>query len=87
MLTLVGPNRLVIVLDRSEVIPDNPGDGTPAMVYRHFEGLGEQTATYWCAQWSEELLDARGRGHPLTDAEVAWLETQEDTITEYLYGT
>jgi hypothetical protein len=42
--TLTGPEGIRLELDSAEIFPDDPGQGTPAMVY-----LGNHSATYWWA--------------------------------------
>lgn len=73
--------RLIVSLDRSQVFPDDPGNGTPAMV--HSFGF---SATYWCAQ-DNGLENRNGEHMELTDAEVDWLGSLDSDITEFLYRT
>ena len=58
-----GPNW-TLVLDSSEVFPDDPGAGTPAMVY----GPKRYQATYWFAL-NEGLLWWNGSGGNHGDSE------------------
>lgn len=67
---------LRIVLDSSEIFPDDPGQGTPAMVYvvdRH------ASATYWCALNEGEIEDVQ-----LTTTQSNWLELQENNVSEFI---
>lgn len=50
--TLHGPNGFHIVLDSDEIFPDDPGNGTPAMVYAN---AGKWNSTYWCAEDTGEM--------------------------------
>lgn len=44
--TLRGPLGYTLVLDPSEIIPDDPGAGTPALVY---DPTRSRSSTYYCA--------------------------------------
>lgn len=72
---------LVVQLDRSQVFPDEPGQGTPAMVRRF-----QYSATYWCAQNEGVLTDSDGSEWRLVDSDVQWLEDIDREVTEFLYG-
>lgn len=73
--------RLTVRLDRGQVFPDDPGNGTPALV----EAPG-YCSTYWCACGEGELLGNEDGGTlRLTAAELRWLEGLDQQITEYLY--
>ena len=72
---------LRLVLDRTQVYAEDPGQGTPAMVY-----LGPYCATYWCAVGEGELYAWKQDGvYQLSPAQLAWLERQADTVNEFLY--
>lgn len=79
-----GLRGLRIELDKGEVFPDDPGQGTPAMVYQNIPLRGEASATYWCAMGEGELL-AGPNTVSLTDEQVKWLGEQEDAVNEFLY--
>lgn len=66
---LNGPSGVKIVLDSNQIFPDDPGQGTPALVVK-----GEFTSTYNCAS-SEGELDCGA--YRLTDAELDWLQSEE----------
>lgn len=71
----IGPsNGLHIVLDSSQIVPHDPGYGTPAMVYK-----GDSCATFHCAIGEGELDDEE-----LLDSEVLWLQQQEDIVDEFI---
>lgn len=75
--------NLRVVLDRREVFPDDPGNGTPAMVY--WDGArGSFSATYWCAIGEAELLNGRGGIKELTDSQLEWLDSLEHEINRFL---
>lgn len=84
--TMHGPGRLTLTLDRDEVFPDNPGEGTPAMVAA--QG-GRYTATLWCAVDTGELLGF-GSGADavlhLTPVQRGWLTARLDEANAFLYG-
>jgi hypothetical protein len=77
--TLHGPGGLRLKLDREEVIVDDPGAGTPAMVQ-----LFQYTATYWCALGEGELEDSLGRTRQLTGRQQRWLEDQQAEVDRFL---
>lgn len=72
--TLIGPNGLRLELDSAEIFPDDPGQGTPAMVY-----LRGESATYWCA-----LNEGEVDREVMNSSQQAWLEQQEDAVAEFL---
>ena len=71
---------LIVQLDRSQVFPDDPGQGTPAIVRRF--GF---SATYWCAQNEGVLTDSNDNEYRLSDAECRWLGGIDGEVTEFLY--
>lgn len=72
---------LSVVCDPSQVFPNDPGAGTPAMVF-HKNGA---CATLWCAMGEGELDHARKGMYRLTDKQVNWLESIEPEVVEFLY--
>jgi hypothetical protein len=76
--TINGPRGLHIVLDADEVFPGDPGQGTPAMVYK-----GDACGTYFCALDTGEL-SCGASVLPLTDSDHAWLTLQEDRVGAWL---
>jgi len=80
MIKAVQCGRLCVIIDRSEVNADDPGQGTPAMVES-----GEWSATYDCALEEGELSNTRGDTLRLTEAELAWLDAMLETIDNFLY--
>ena len=83
--TLTGPGGLTIELDRSQVFPDDPGNGTPAMVVLT-KGRQTYRATYTCAS-NEGTVTSDGyhcEEYTLSDRQVNWLHEQEDSIEEFL---
>lgn len=80
---------LVLELDKSQVFPNDPGEGSPAMVYltdRFGYGNIKASASYWCAT-SEEVLMGSGRNNDynLSKSEISWLVGLDDKLTEFLY--
>lgn len=74
---LVGPGGLRLVLDTTQVFPDDPGAGTPAMVYL---SKPHASATFWCAVDTGECDDVR-----LSDTQCRWLQEQYDEVNDFLY--
>ena len=73
-----------VILDKSKVIPDDPGQDTPAMV-QMLRASGKQyvdSGTYWCAIGSGELSD---KGTKLTEEQQDWLISLDTEVTEFLY--
>ncbi len=67
-------SNLQVVLEQRQIFPKDPGLGTPAMVYlRTKDGIA--SCTYWC-YLGEGCVDC----YELTDAQIAWLDKQEDYI-------
>lgn len=69
--TLRGPMGVELLLDSAEVFPDDPGNGTPALVY-YRGGVG----TYWCA-CEEGEVQASTKMIRLPRKVVSWLENDE----------
>jgi hypothetical protein len=88
--TIKGPkdaegNTLEIELDKGQVFPNDPGQGTPAMVLKKDKnGREVDSGTYWCAVESGELSH---NGTWLTNEQVEWLNTQTLTVDGFLYNT
>lgn len=76
METRFGPSGIRLELDHTQIFPDDPGAGTPALVIK-----GDYSATYHCAL-NEGELDCGG--YQLNDEEVQWLEEQESLVDEFL---
>lgn len=74
--TLHGPDGIRIVLDSDQIVPDDPGQGTPAMV----ECKG-YTGTYWCAKDTGELDCGE---YVLTDRQAEWLAGQERRVNKFI---
>lgn len=74
--TLHGPGGLTLVLDSAEIFPDDPGQGTPAMVY-----LGRNSATYGCAVHFGELDCGEKE---LSATQVNWLDAQEEIVWTFI---
>jgi hypothetical protein len=74
--------NLKLVLDQQQIFPEDPGLGTPAMVYLKTKD-GTVCSTYWC-YLGEGTVDC----YELTDAQMAWLNKHEEmvyTITDAWY--
>lgn len=59
-----------LVCDQSEVIPEDPGAGTPAMIY----GPNGSAGTYGCVRDVGEITDAHGREIPVPANVARWLD-------------
>ena len=80
ILTLNGPGGLKVHLDASEIFPDDPGAGTPALVKLR---VGQKTysASYWCAADTGELDCG---DHQLTQNQCDWLNDIEDQVNGWI---
>lgn len=70
---------LRIVLDADAIVPGNPGEDTPALVYKTVAGR-ELTSTWWCAIGTGEI-DAE---YQLTESELSWLNRHDAAIGDWL---
>lgn len=68
-----------LVLDPSEIFPDDPGQGTPAMVY----GPRGASGTYHVAVMQEEILNDYGCT-PVPPPVLRWLESVTDYVDAFL---
>lgn len=69
-----------VELDKGQVIDDNPGEGTPAMVYGPHGSCG----TFYAAQGEGELA-CGDTVHVLPSDVSHWLNSIEDEVDEFLY--
>jgi hypothetical protein len=77
--TLTGPGGLRIVLDSAQIFPDDPGNGTPAMV--HLDRKGDATYHFACG---EGILYGRDGDVELSATQLNWLAAQEDAVAAFL---
>lgn len=71
-----------VELDKGEINMDDPGEGTPAMVY----GPNGSCGTLYAAQGEGELACGPSV-HVLPDSVTNWLNEEVDEIAEnFLYG-
>ena len=76
--TLTGPGGIHLVLDRTEIFPDDPGQGTPALV---FDAFWKHSASYSCACDMGELDCGEAQ---LTDRQIDWLFQQSEEVDRFL---
>lgn len=85
---LHGPGNLRVELDKSQVYRDDPGNGTPAMVYIYRRRAQQPFAssTYNCACGTGELLaiNYHDDNYQLTNEQIAWLNSIEDQVGDFL---
>lgn len=78
-------NNLIVYLDRSQIFPDDPGNGTPALVMFESGKMRKSfCSTYWAAIGEGELLGSRGEIKRLTSGQIEWLESLNDIVEEFL---
>lgn len=78
--TLQGPEGMTIELDSDEIVPDNPGAGTPAMVY--CRGYG---ASFFAVEQGCDLMDHSGdRERGLSPRQAAWIEEVADEVYGFI---
>ena len=75
-----GPGGIQLVLDSSQVFPDDPGNGTPALVYKLRGGRVVASSTYNCALGEGVLDGGREGDYQLTDAQLDWLDSKDATV-------
>jgi hypothetical protein len=68
--------RIRVELNRRQVFPNDPGAGTPALVW-----VDGNSGTYWCVCDTGELLD----GPELTPRELRWLDSIYGEVDSFLY--
>jgi hypothetical protein len=76
---------LTVELDRREMFPEDPGQGTPAMVILQSVS-GKRVidcGTLNCALGSSELSD---KGTVLTPEQLEWLQSLETEVEAFLSG-
>lgn len=79
--TLRGPDGVTLELDSSEIYPDDPGNGTPAMVHK---GGGSGTLTY--VECYGEVHDSRIGDVQLSMKALDWLASEKvQNIVEAMY--
>tara|TARA_R110000822_G_scaffold52220_1_gene135266 strand:+ start:310 stop:564 length:255 start_codon:yes stop_codon:yes gene_type:complete len=66
--------RLEVVLDKDEVFEDDPGQGTPAMVYKDCGSKGEYAASVNACLGPGVLLGSRDEIE-LTIEEIDWIDS------------
>jgi hypothetical protein len=77
---------LSVVADKSKVFPDDPGRGTPAMVYiTNDDGEITHSATLTCAMNEGELIGG-GDVFEISDRAAKWLDAIEPEVDAFLYG-
>ena len=72
---------LTVVFDASEIYPNDPGLGTPVMVYSQQERL---SATWHCAVSEGELLGGGVCGYlALSRRQSEWLQSLEPLVEKF----
>ena len=75
--TYHGPRDVYLVLDPSKIVPDDPGQDTPALV--HYQG---GTATFTCAV-NEGEVENNGRIIQLPDSVMKWLDKVQKIVDKF----
>lgn len=78
-------NNLILYLDKSQIFPNDPGAGTPALVmYESGSKYGKDyCSTYWAAVSEGELLGSRDVKR-LTTKQIEWLESLESEVEDFI---
>ena len=74
--TLNGPNGIRIELDSDEIYPDDPGAGTPVMVY-----LGEYSGTFYCV-WDTGEIECGEK--TLSKTHQNWIDKQFEKVDAFV---
>ena len=77
--TLRGPNGITLTLDATQIFPNDPGQGTPAMVYTR-----GGSATYWCASDTGTVMDDNWIDDELSVAQIKWLHEQAGVVADFI---
>ena len=72
--TKYGPNGLRVEFDSSEIFPEDPGQGTPVLVY-----LGRETASFCCALNEGEV----GGYVRLSPEQIEFLASLEELVWNF----
>ena len=76
--------RYYLVLDPAEIYPDDPGNGTPVMVYFDSTGAHYASATYGCAIGEGELMRSDCGTGALPPKVYEWLEELHEYVEQFL---
>lgn len=68
-----------LTLDSSEIIPGDPGAGTPAIV----EGPRGKSGTYFCVVDTGECIDG-DYSYPVPAGVLRWLESMQATVDAFI---
>lgn len=80
--TLRGPDGVTLELDSGEIYPDDPGNGTPAMVCKG-GGFGSLT----CVECTGEIYDSRIGDVQLSARSLDWLASEKvQNMVESMYA-
>lgn len=71
--------RLTLELDKNEVFPEDPGQGTPAMIYLYKNNRLIASGTFDCVLDTGMVEDEK-----LTKKEINWLDSQSDLVNEII---
>ncbi|MCV2216127.1 hypothetical protein [Thauera sp. Sel9] len=80
--TFHGPDGWTVVADRRQVFPDDPGQGTPLMVYA--PGARASGTLHRVLDTAETDTNT-GQIEPVTGRVMAWLEQIEDQANEWIF--
>jgi len=72
-----GPKGVTVILDPKEIVPNDPGQGTPAMV--NYRGM---SATYTCAVNAGEV-EYQGRTVELPQDVIEWLDELQEFVDKF----
>lgn len=75
-----GPGGLMLVLDISEMDIDDPGQGTPAMIYADNY---KYSGTYFAVIAEGEIEGYK----PLTVSQLKWLDSVADDVDDWINDT
>ena len=82
--TLSGPDGLRIELDAEQIFPEDPGQGTPALVIQRKGRRDEYSSTYNCASDQGTLENTRGEFLVLSKPKCDWLNAMETYVDRWL---
>lgn len=78
-----GPDGWTILADRREVFNEDPGNGTPLMVYGP---KNKSSGTLIRVLGTGEVYTTQGRLEQVPPQVMTWLEDQADGAANWVYG-
>jgi len=82
----MGGVTIKVTLDKTEIVPSNPGDGTPEIVVMYRGGREIGSATLQCALGEGELMGNDGHSVELTETHMKFLDKCNAHAATFLWS-